>query len=108
MGAGWGVKQRGGCRGRLGPGIVHPSHAPHERGPEFKPLFYLIEFRMIGAGGGGGNRTRVRKYYTVGTTCLAWPFDLTVQPPAGGLMIGELPSDLVPDKVTLPDTISCE
>src|SRR5207248_6003879 len=27
-------------------------------------------------GGGGGNRTRVRKPYTVRTTCLAWLFEL--------------------------------
>ena len=26
-------------------------------------------------GGGGGNRTRVRKPYTAGTTCLAWSFE---------------------------------
>src|SRR5947209_3433100 len=29
-----------------------------------------------GVGGGGGNRTRVRKPYTVRTTCLAWLFEL--------------------------------
>src|SRR4051812_41744959 len=29
-----------------------------------------------GIGGGGGNRTRVRKPYAVRTTCLAWLFEL--------------------------------
>src|SRR5258707_15281036 len=31
-------------------------------------------------GGGGGNRTRVRKPYTVRTTCLAWLFELRLAP----------------------------
>ena len=38
------------------------------------------------------DRTRVRKSSTGSSTCVAWPFDLTLQPPAGGLMSGELPS----------------
>src|SRR5258708_19012646 len=31
-------------------------------------------------GGGGGNRTRGRKPYTVRTTCLAWLFELRLAP----------------------------
>src|SRR6185312_11027607 len=31
-------------------------------------------------GGGGGNRTRVRKSSTVRTTCLAWLFELRLGP----------------------------
>ena len=34
-------------------------------------------------GGGGGNRTRVRRSYTVGPTCLADLFFLTVERPTG-------------------------
>src|SRR5688572_21230045 len=33
-----------------------------------------------GIGGGGGNRTRVRKSSTVRTTCLAWVFELRLGP----------------------------
>ena len=32
------------------------------------------------SGGGGGNRTRVRKPYTVRTTCLAWLFEFRLAP----------------------------
>ena len=45
-----------------------------------------VAFRF---GGGGGNRTRVRKPSTGSTTCLAWLFDLTRHPPTGRLMQGD-------------------
>jgi hypothetical protein len=43
-------------------------------------------------GGGGGNRTRVRKSSTDSSTYLAMLFDLTWHPPTGGLMTGESPT----------------
>src|SRR5690242_21773343 len=43
------------------------------------------------SGGGGGNRTRVRKPYTVSTTCVARSFDLAAHPPTGRLMRSESP-----------------
>src|SRR6267143_3004868 len=39
----------------------------------------FLDFRG-GSGGGGGNRTRVRKPSTVRTTCLAWLFELCLAP----------------------------
>ena len=42
-------------------------------------------------GGGGGNRTRVRKSSTASSTYLAMLFNFTWHPPTGGLMTGELP-----------------
>jgi hypothetical protein len=42
-------------------------------------------------GGGGGNRTRVRKSSTVSSTYLAMLFSLTWRPSTGGLTTGELP-----------------
>ena len=42
-------------------------------------------------GGGGGNRTRVRKYSTVSSTYLAMLFSLTWRPSTGGLTTGESP-----------------
>jgi len=40
-------------------------------------------------GGGGGNRTRVRKPSTVRTTCLAWFFNaFALRPPTGRLTLG--------------------
>jgi hypothetical protein len=42
-------------------------------------------------GGGGENRTRVRKPYTNSSTYLARLFDLTLCTPTGGLASGELP-----------------
>src|SRR4030088_2164566 len=36
--------------------------------------------RILQDGGGGGNRTRVRKPYTVRTTCLAWLFEFRLEP----------------------------
>src|SRR6185503_7332225 len=38
-------------------------------------------FRLFirGIGGGGGNRTRVRKPLTVRTTCLAWSFEFRLE-----------------------------
>ena len=36
-------------------------------------------------GGGGRNRTAVRKPYTVGTTCLVGSFDLVPEPPTDRL-----------------------
>jgi hypothetical protein len=42
-------------------------------------------------GGGGGNRTRVRKSSTGSSTYLAMLFALTGHPPTGGLMSSELP-----------------
>ena len=40
-------------------------------------------------GGGGGNRTRVRKPSTGSSTCLASSFDLTCIPPPGRLATGD-------------------
>ena len=45
----------------------------------------LISFN----GGGGGNRTRVRKSSTASSTYLAWLFGLTVGTPTGGLAHGD-------------------
>ena len=42
-------------------------------------------------GGGGGNRTPVRKPSTGSSTYLVWLFVLTGAPPADGLRHGELP-----------------
>ena len=42
-------------------------------------------------GGGGGNRTRVRKPSTGSSTYLAMFFNLTWHPSTGELMAGELP-----------------
>jgi len=40
-------------------------------------------------GGGGGNRTRVRRPSTVRTTCLAWFFNaFALRPPTGRLTLG--------------------
>jgi hypothetical protein len=50
----------------------------------------LVVYRVF-SGGGGRNRTAVRKPYTGGTTCLVRPIDLASCPPADGLTIGELP-----------------
>src|SRR5688572_22018621 len=43
------------------------------RGPAFECYLGVC-------GGGGGNRTRVRKPYTVRTTCLAWLFGIRSAP----------------------------
>lgn len=40
--------------------------------------------RLIG--GGGGNRTRVRKSSAFSSTCVALSFDLTVAPPTGRMV----------------------
>jgi hypothetical protein len=61
-----------------------------------KPLFmrvFWISLDYFGhfIGGGGGNRTRVRKSSTDSSTYLAMLFDLTWHPPTGGLMTGESP-----------------
>jgi len=42
-------------------------------------------------GGGGGNRTRVRKSSTASSTYLAWLFDLAADPPTGRLRRSESP-----------------
>jgi len=42
-------------------------------------------------GGGGGNRTRVRKYSTASSTYLARSFDLAECTPTGKLARSELP-----------------
>ena len=49
----------------------------------------VLHLHLIG--GGGGNRTRVRKSSTVSSTYLAMLFSLTWHPPTGGLMTGEPP-----------------
>ena len=51
----------------------------------------LLDFLKHLIGGGGGNRTRVRKPSTVSSTYLAMLFSLTRHPPTGGLMTGEPP-----------------
>src|SRR5437667_3441245 len=38
-----------------------------------------LEAVILKSGGGGGDRTRVRKHYTVGTTCLASSFNLSLR-----------------------------
>ena len=59
---------------------------------EKKPQNQRLTLAAVGcSGGGGGNRTRVRKPYTVSTTCVARSFDLARQPPTGRLMTSELP-----------------
>ena len=57
-------------------------------------LHQLKSHRMGGflIGGGGGNRTRVRKSSTDSSTYLAMLFNLTWHPPTGGLMTGESPT----------------
>ena len=40
-------------------------------------------------GGGGGNRTPVRKFSTASSTYLALPFDLTRKPPTGRLVASD-------------------
>lgn len=40
-------------------------------------------------GGGGGNRTRVRKSSAISSTCLAWSIILTVDPPTGRMIHGD-------------------
>ena len=44
-----------------------------------------IRVGILSIGGGGGNRTPVRKFSAVGTTCVAWLFGLTLCPPTGRL-----------------------
>ena len=51
----------------------------------------LLDFLKHSIGGDGGNRTRVRKPSTGSSTYLAMLFNLTWQPPTGGLMTGESP-----------------
>ena len=44
---------------------------------------------IVEIGGGGGNRTRVRRPSTVRTTCLAWFFNaFALRPPTGRLTLG--------------------
>ncbi len=38
---------------------------------------------FVGVGGGGGNRTRVRRHSPIGSTCLVPSFDLTPRAPTG-------------------------
>ena len=53
------------------PRVLFPQAAPKNQGlPEGSPFF----------GGGGGNRTRVRKPYTARTTCLARSFGSRLAP----------------------------
>ncbi len=40
-------------------------------------------------GGGGGNRTRVRKSSAVSSTCVALSIKLTVAPPTGRMVHGD-------------------
>ena len=41
---------------------------------------------VLNIGGGGGNRTRVRKSSAVSSTCIAWSFNLIVDPPTGRMI----------------------
>ena len=43
----------------------------------------LLDGKKRLIGGGGGNRTRVRKSSAFGSTCVALSFDLTVSSPTG-------------------------
>jgi len=89
--------------------VMLPLHGPFDLGVRLlvpSPRVGGVNSRRIG--GGGGNRTRVRKSSTVSSTCLAWSFDLTAHPPAGKLVLGELPGDLAASEVTPRDAISCE
>jgi len=73
------------------------ANAPHPRDAGIRAKKKGLEtIQTLVIGGGGGNRTRVRKSSTVSPTCLARSFDLALRPPAGGLMLGELPYDLAP------------
>jgi hypothetical protein len=55
----------------------------NKKGLVFKAFRMFSELFGTKFGGGGGNRTRVRKLSTFGSTCLAKSFDLTVHPPTG-------------------------
>ena len=48
----------------------------------FRKPFPFSQLRAL-YGGGGGNRTRVRKRSALGSTCLAASFRLTGSPPDG-------------------------
>ena len=50
----------------------------------------------LGNGGGGGNRTPVRKFSTASSTYLALPIDLARNPPTGRLIVSD-PLDFRPD-----------
>ena len=61
-----------------------------------KPLFMRVSWISLDVskrsiGGGGGNRTRVRKSSTDSSTYLAMLFNLTWHASTGGLMTGESP-----------------
>jgi len=57
-------------------GQFAPSHAP------VISIFKKIPFKINNLnGGGGGNRTRVRKSSAFGSTCLAWSLCLTTYAP---------------------------
>ena len=74
---GWLVKSAGFRRNpqqHAGTGAIGQEKTPTENGWGFN------------IGGGGGNRTRVRKPSAFGTTCLVSSFDLASQPPADRLL----------------------
>ena len=62
--------------------LIHTT-STKQKGPPYGEPFFI--------GGGGGNRTRVRKPSTDSPTCLARPLDLTPRPPTGGQSRGESP-----------------
>ena len=60
------------------------------------------------SGGGGGNRTRVRKYSAFGSTCLALPFDLTATHPGGLGYEAASPDDLMTALGARAAAVLCE
>ncbi len=67
----------------------------------------LETIQALGVGGGGGNRTRVQKPYTVGTTCLARSFGSRLRVAEEQATHQPVTLDLGPGQVTRPDPIVC-
>ena len=64
---------------------------PQRRYSARKKTKATAKVALVFDGGGGGNRTRVRKPFTGSSTCVARPFDFIVPTPAGGLGDDEPP-----------------
>ena len=60
-------------------------------------------------GGGGGNRTRVRKYSAIGSTCLSQPIVFNLPAPDGQGVRSAIPNWVLADQVRTPVTaIPCD